>query len=804
MSDNGLMRLAATALVSASVALAQTAPTIQASPSALRFDDTNASYSQVISVTTETESISVDISADGGSPAIPPPLWLEVSSRTISTPGQIRVSLNGARRPVPGIYTARILLRPARTNLTPVVVTVTVEVKLASARFTVSPQRLQFVGQVGGFLPGQYLVLPPGFTCSEVTARTGANWLSVTPEPVPDCNRFLVSARPLRGDPGAYKGVISVTYRDQTIAVPVTAFLLPAGPWLDTNFNGFQFEVRQGNGNAITRNVAIRNRGTGTLNWRARDVFGASSWLSLGAVSGTATANADGVLPITVNPGQLTPAAYYGVIEVSAEGARNSPELFTVVMRIVPADTPAIAAPSPSGLVFPVVEGSAQSAAQAVTIFTSSTQAVPYRVWSQPNSEGASWLQATPTSGTTSTQSPTRFSVSVQPGTLKPGVYQGAVNVYLLARGSTEVRSVNVTMVVRPRPAAAAAAETANGRAAEGCIPSRLAATHTGLVSNFSTNVGHPTPINLRVLDDCGDVVNGAQAVLSFSNGDPPLVLTNLLNGNYAATWAPRSASTPVTIRADVAQATLSTSIELAGRITPTSAPVVSPDGVVNNFDRQSQGPLAPGTLIEIYGLNLSRSTAVAALENNRLPETLNDVSVVLGGTRLPLYAVSPDVLNAQVRMETAVDQTLPLVVRVGTTLSAPVRVPILAAQPGLLAFADSKVIAHDQNFALLSATNPAKRGQYIILYLVGMGVASPAVESGLVSPEAPLATVPTPPVVTLGGRQIQVLFAGLTPSVVGLYQINVLIPADIPPGDLPLVVRQGVNESNEVIVPVQ
>ncbi len=60
----------------------------------------------------------------------------------------------------------------------------------------------------------------------------------------------------------------------------------------------------------------------------------------------------------------------------------------------------------------------------------------------------------------------------------------------------------------------------------------------------------------------------------------------------------------------------------------------------MNNFDRQAAGPLAPGTLIEIYGSNLSGGSAVAKLENNKLPETLNDVSVVLGGSRLPLIAI--------------------------------------------------------------------------------------------------------------------------------------------------------------------
>ncbi len=794
------------ALVIVQVLPAQTpsAPAIQVAPAQLRFDDSNFSYSQTITVTTETEAAGVDISADGGSTTVPPPVWLELGSKTLVTPGRLRVSLNLARRPVPGSYRARVLFRPVRSNAAPVAVEITLDLKLASVSFSIAPRSLQFIGQFGGFLPGQYLVLPPGISCSEVTARTTDSWLSVVPEPGSDCNRFLVSARPGGGSQNAYKGTITLGYKEERIVVRTTGFLLPAGPWLDTNPSGFQFEVRQGNGNGVTRNLAILNRGTGELNWRARDVFGPTSWLSLGAISGTARPNADGRLPITVAPGPLATGVYYAAIEITADGARNSPELFTVVMRVFSAETPAIAAPSPSGLLFSVVEGSGQSEPQTETIFVSSTQPVTYRVSPQPREDGAAWLLTAPTSGVTSTGTPARFAVAVLPGSLKPGVYQGEVNVYLSAQGSTAVRSVNITMVVRPRPRVGALSETASGRLAENCTPTKLAATHTGLVNNFSTNVGAPTPINIRVVDDCGDQVNGAQAVLSFSNGDPPLVLTNLLNGNYAGTWVANSTSTPVTIRANVAQATLSASIELTGGVSPTSTPVVSPDGVVNNFDRQSAGPLAPGTLIEIYGVNLSGSTAVAKLENNKLPENLNGVSVVLGGTRLPLVAVRSDIVNAQLRMETAVDQTLPLVVRVGSAISVPVRVPVLATQPGLLAFADTKVIAQDENFALISAANPAKRGKFIVLYLVGMGVTSPAVESGGVSPGQPLAAAAARPQVTLGGKQMQILFAGMTPSVVGLYQINVVIPTDATPGDLPLVVRQGTSESNEVIVPVQ
>jgi uncharacterized protein (TIGR03437 family) len=48
------------------------------------------------------------------------------------------------------------------------------------------------------------------------------------------------------------------------------------------------------------------------------------------------------------------------------------------------------------------------------------------------------------------------------------------------------------------------------------------------------------------------------------------------------------------------------------------------------------------------------------------------------------------------------------------------------------------------------------------------------------------------------------VLFAGLSPGSVGLYQMDVQIPAGVASGSVPLVVTQGGAASNTVTLPVQ
>jgi uncharacterized protein (TIGR03437 family) len=58
--------------------------------------------------------------------------------------------------------------------------------------------------------------------------------------------------------------------------------------------------------------------------------------------------------------------------------------------------------------------------------------------------------------------------------------------------------------------------------------------------------------------------------------------------------------------------------------------------------------------------------------------------------------------------------------------------------------------------------------------------------------------------VVTLGGNPVPVLFAGLTPQSVGLYQIDIQVPNVAVEGNLTLTVSQGGVASNTTILPVR
>jgi uncharacterized protein (TIGR03437 family) len=58
---------------------------------------------------------------------------------------------------------------------------------------------------------------------------------------------------------------------------------------------------------------------------------------------------------------------------------------------------------------------------------------------------------------------------------------------------------------------------------------------------------------------------------------------------------------------------------------------------------------------------------------------------------------------------------------------------------------------------------------------------------------------------VALGGAELTAAFAGLTPGLIGVYQVNVLLPTAMPPGlYLPIYLKQASAVSNTVTVAVQ
>src|SRR6185295_229348 len=109
--------------------------------------------------------------------------------------------------------------------------------------------------------------------------------------------------------------------------------------------------------------------------------------------------------------------------------------------------------------------------------------------------------------------------------------------------------------------------------------------------------------------------------------------------------------------------------------------------------------------------------------------------------------------------------------------LTVPDSVNLVPAVPGIAYYGGGKVIAQHNDFAahppypfVVTDADPAKRDEYLIVYLVGLGATNPTVATGAASPAAePLGRPVLPVTMTLGGQPVTPAYVGLTPFAVGL-----------------------------------
>src|SRR5262249_7012462 len=82
--------------------------------------------------------------------------------------------------------------------------------------------------------------------------------------------------------------------------------------------------------------------------------------------------------------------------------------------------------------------------------------------------------------------------------------------------------------------------------------------------------------------------------------------------------------------------------------------------------------------------------------------------------------------------------------------------------------------------------SNPAHIGDIVVIYCTGLGPVSPTVDLGQPTPGA--SNTVNAVSVTIGGVPSAPIYAGLSPGSVGLYQVNVSVPAGVALGDNVLV----------------
>ncbi len=186
----------------------------------------------------------------------------------------------------------------------------------------------------------------------------------------------------------------------------------------------------------------------------------------------------------------------------------------------------------------------------------------------------------------------------------------------------------------------------------------------------------------------------------------------------------------------------------------------------------------------------------------------LAGTSVTVGGT-LALFAVAnvngAEQINLQVPYEVAGQSSVAVVVNNNGSSNSPVQAPVASAQPGVFTVDGTNgIVVHGASNALVTSSSPAAKSKVVVVYATGLGAVTPAPATGAGAPASPLAATVVTPVITIGGMSAEVLFSGLTPAFVGLYQANVRVPASAPSGNQDLVVITSGAASKAVKIAVQ
>jgi uncharacterized protein (TIGR03437 family) len=744
----------------------------------------------------------------------PPSSWLSVTGAG-TTPGSLNVGLtNAAQSLLPGVSQAAITLTCTSQSCSGKTQTVTVTLTVSSPppQLTVLSSLLAFstsstppqaqVQSLGIQNTGGGTLTLNSVTCQSPWCSAGAFSASLTAGSATQVN---VTVDPSTLSSGFYRTTLDVVTSAGSASVPITFFISQTTS-MNLAPSGTQFTMPSGGAPGNPAGSFLVSVSGGSIGWTATVLPGAS-WLTLNTGSGTASSVQPGTVSYSVNSNAagLAPQAYYATIEVASSGAVNSPQDYQVVLNVTPPANAAKPDPSPAGLLFLTTVGN-NPPPQVVTVYSSSVALTNYQA--AATTEVGSWLTVAPPVGIASAASPDQSTITVNAAGLAQGIYRGGVSYALASAG---VSTVNVTLIVQP-PGNGAAGQLVSGQTPNAlapkatCSPTSLVPTQTGLVNNFSAPASWPTPLAITLVNDCGKAVPDGQVVATFSNGDPPLALSvaNGATGLYSATWTPRKSSAQVSITARATASGLApATTQISGSVIPNATPVITPNGTVHAYNPQVGAAMAPGTLMAVYGSNLASTPALAS--STPWPTVINGTSVLIGGILSPLYYVSPGQINVQIPFELDATKQYQVVVSANGALTTPQAIQLADATPGLGTLGDGSLLAvHGADGSLITQDSPAKPGEYIVMFLLGMGATDNPAPSGTASPGNPLARPTAVPTLTLGGVNVPIAFAGLTPGYVGLYQINLQVPLVTLDGNLVLTVSQDGVVSNSTILPVR
>jgi uncharacterized protein (TIGR03437 family) len=209
------------------------------------------------------------------------------------------------------------------------------------------------------------------------------------------------------------------------------------------------------------------------------------------------------------------------------------------------------------------------------------------------------------------------------------------------------------------------------------------------------------------------------------------------------------------------------TDVVTQGYLWPPNSPQLN-GGVVSAASFVAD--VARGGLASIFGTNMGNGA---------------NTTVYINGFPAPVFFASPGQFNVQIPWEVTGMGTFSMIVN-GAPSNVVSKGVYTYSPDVFMVSAAQAAIMHADGITLVSNASPAAVNETVVVYCTGLGpVSGPMVTGQPASSTSLQPTTPQPATATLGGVPATVSFSGLAPGFIGLYQVNVQVPANAAPGSL-------------------
>lgn len=234
-----------------------------------------------------------------------------------------------------------------------------------------------------------------------------------------------------------------------------------------------------------------------------------------------------------------------------------------------------------------------------------------------------------------------------------------------------------------------------------------------------------------------------------------------------------------------------------------TALPTIT--SVISAVGDSAPRTVAPGGLMIVTGTNLMKVTSDVGISSNgsMLPSSYNGTQVTVGGRPAALLMTLPTHLVVQVPVDAPLGMQ-PVVVRNSNGAAAtPGSITVAASAPALFFDAAGGIFLKNNDFSVVTASNPARAGDIIVAYSTSTGAIT-GLATGQVAPATEPFFNTAAATVTVGGRDARVYYSIAAPGFAGLTQTAFEIPAGSTAGSLPVVLRIGGTASSAANIVVR